>query len=174
MQQLLLISHQSCFTEELFQSWLLAQGQSGFTEVNLISQVFSFSQVLVVAPSPARCENLPSLCSLLWKQLPSCTAAERVRLQSPECNKFCQGEDKVVCTVMNTQSKCLNSVTQKKLFSVGSLSFELLPVLGYNHGFFNLLQNNQFIQYLLNWAQSYGVVAIVLHRKTYVTDLTWY
>lgn len=43
MQQLLLISHQSCFTEELFQSWLLAQGQSGLAEVNLISEVFSFS-----------------------------------------------------------------------------------------------------------------------------------
>lgn len=41
-QQLLLISHQSCFTEGLFQPWLLARGRSSFTEVGLISAVFSF------------------------------------------------------------------------------------------------------------------------------------
>lgn len=169
MQQLLLISHQSCF-----QSWLLAQGRSGFTEVSLISDVFSFPQVSVVAPSPARHENLPSRCSLLWQQFPSCTAALRVRLQSLECSKFCQGGDKVVRAV--TRSKYLNSLAQEKLFSVVlQISFELsFPVLGYNHRQFNLLQNNQFILYLLNSVQSRRVVAIVLHQQIYMTDLIWY
>lgn len=60
-QQLLLISHQSCFTEGLFQPWLLAWGRSSFTEVGLISAVFSFPQVSVVAHSPSRHKNLPSL-----------------------------------------------------------------------------------------------------------------
>lgn len=61
------------------------------------------------------------------------------------------------------------------MFSVGSLSFEMfLPVLGYNHRYFNLLQNKQFIPRLLNWVQSHRVVAVVVHRQTYVTDLTWY
>lgn len=50
----------------------------------------------------------------------------------------------------------------------------LLPVLGYDHRYFNLLQNNQFVLYLLNWVQSHRVVAIVLCRQTYVTDLRWY
>lgn len=60
-QQLLLISHQSCFTEGLFQPWLLAWVRSSFTEVGLISAVFSFPQVSVVAHSPSRHKNLPSL-----------------------------------------------------------------------------------------------------------------
>lgn len=147
MQQLLLVSYQSCFTEEPFQSWFLAQGRSGFTEVSLISDVFSFPQVSVVAPSPARHENLPSLCSLLWQQFPSCTAALRVRLRSLECSKFCQGGDKAVCAV--TQSKYLNFVAQKSCLVLAlQISFELsFPVLGYNHRQFNLRQNNQLTLY---------------------------